>query len=385
MKLNRIMNGLALCGAAIATTALAQKEQWLEYRTSREGHGYQFVQLTTNPPPDVALPKLNGPAWFARWTTPMDPAGGRWLCLDRTKKSGLYDRVYIDANGNGRLDDETPATPNRTDQYTAYFDPVKVVFKGEDGPIAYHLIFRYSKYDGSSSPQLLVSSGGSYGGMVELGGKKRRLELLDGNVNGTFNDVSSEGYGSDQVTIEGDKLGERYLGKMIEVDGQCYRIEVAHDGAFVKLQKAEDLKFGTVRVPEAISKFVAYGENGHFQRQPAKGELALPSGKYRIMEWTINRKDSRGAAWELMGYNFPDSATFQVAEAKPASLAIAEPIRATLDTTEFTNQIRFNLTFKGRAGESIQIEKGNQRPPGPKMWLASLDGVYRSTNTFEFG
>jgi hypothetical protein len=385
MKLSALICRLALGAAAVATPALAQKEQWLEYHTSREARSYQYVQLTTNPPPNISLPQFSSQPWFARWATPMDPKGGRWIALDRSKKTGLYDRVYIDSNGNGRLDDETPATPGRSDQYSAYFDGIKVVFKGEDGPISYHLIYRFSQYEGNSNPQLLMSSGCFYGGTVELGGKKRHLELIDGNVNGTFNDLNPDAYGSDRISIDGDKQGERYLGKMIEVDGQCYRIEAARDGAFVKLQKAEGLTFGTVRVPETISKFVAYGENGHFERKPAKGELTLPAGKYRILEWTINRKDSKGASWELMGYNFPDSSRFTAAEAKPASLQLGEPIRATLEANETGSQVRFNLSFKGQGGESIQIEKGNQRPPGPKLWLAGADGTFRATNTFEFG
>ena len=33
--------------------------------------------------------------------------------------------------------------PRARDQYSAYFEPVRVVFKGEDGPITYHLVLRF--------------------------------------------------------------------------------------------------------------------------------------------------------------------------------------------------------------------------------------------------
>ena len=248
------------------------------------------------------MPKLNAPPYFAHWTTPLDPAG-RWLCLDRRKKSGLYDRVYFDSTGNGRLDDKTPVGTSRSDQYSAYFEPVRVVFKGEDGPITYHLVLRFMQYDGGEA-NLLASSGGYYAGKVDIGGKKRQIELIDENVNGTFNDRGAEMGDSDCVTVEGDKVGERYLGKLLEVDGQFYQIEVARDGAFIKLQKAENVVLGQVRVPETISEFVAFGENGHFVRKPAKGEFTLPAGKYRIQDWKIDRKDDKGAAWELIGLQF---------------------------------------------------------------------------------
>jgi hypothetical protein len=377
---------------ALATTASAQKEQWLDYHVSAEGRAYRYLDLTTNPPPEVKLPKLNGQAYFAHWATPLDPAG-RWLCLDRTKKSGLYDRVYFDTTGNGRLDDKAAVSTAHSDQYSAFFEPVRVVFKGEDGPITYHLVLRFMQFE-QSEARLLASSGGYYAGKVDIGGKKRHIELIDGNVNGTFNDQAAEAGDCDRVAVEGDKVGERYLGKMLEVDGQFYQIEVARDGAFVKLQKAENVVLGEVRVPETISEFVAVGENGHFVRKPVKGGFTLPVGKYRIQEWTIDRKDDKGAAWQLMGYNFNDSAHFEVAAANPASLEVGEPMRAVMEaqepstrpgSTAMAKQILFSLRFLGQYGETMQIMKGNQRPTGPRLTLTSLDGTYRHTNTFEFG
>ena len=359
-------------------------KQWLQYHTSREGRSDHYVDLLTNPPPNVALPKLNAKPYFARWTTPLDPNGGRWLCLDRTRKSGPYDRLYIDTKGDGRLDDKAAIGTTRMDQYSAYFEPARLVFKGEDGPITYHLVLRFMKYDGGPT-YLLASSGGYYAGEVDLGGKKRHMEFIDGNVNGTFNDQASDANNTDRLEVQNDKVGERYLGKLLEVDNQFYRIEVARDGACVKVQKADDLEMGKVRVAETISKFVAFGQNGHFMRQPLKGELTLPAGKYGILEWTINRKDSRGAAWDLTGSNLKDTANFEVVAGKPATVPVGEPVRAVVRAEELTNRVEFNLSFLGHYDEKVQIRKGDQNPPGPRLTLANLDGTYRSTNTFEFG
>jgi hypothetical protein len=393
MKLRtRMTQWAALTALALATTASAQKEQWLDYHVNREGRGYRYLDLTTNPPPNVKLPKLNAQPCFAHWTTPLDPAG-RWLCFDRTRKSGLCDRVYFDSTGNGRLDDKAPIGTTRTDQSSAYFEPVRVLFKGEDGPITYHLVLRFMRFD-ASDEELLISSGGYYAGQVNIGGKKRRVDLIDGNVNGTFNDRAPNASDCDRVRIEDDKTGERYLGKMLEVDGQFYQIEVARDGAFVKLQKLENVVLGHVRVPETITEFVAFGENGHFARKPLKGEFTLPAGNYRVQQWTIDRKDDKGAAWQLLGYNFNESARFDVAAGQPASLEIGEPMRAAMEAQEpsprpgardSTKQVTFNLRFQGRYGETLQIMKGNQRPRGPQLALTSLDGSYRYSNTFEFG
>ena len=117
-------------------------------------------------------------------------------------------------------------------------------------------------------------------------------------------------------------------------------------------------------------------------------------GKYRIQEWTIDRKDAKGAAWQLMGYNFNESAQFEVAAGKPVSLEIGEPMRATMEAPQprarpgskaSSPEVTFSLRFQGRYGETLQVMKGNQRPRGPQLTLTSLDGTYRYTNTFEFG
>jgi hypothetical protein len=374
---------LILAGMVLAGAAFAQSEQWLEYHTGTEARAYQTMKLTTNAPPGVALPKLNAPPWFARWLTPMDPAGGRWLCFDRTRKSGPYDRLFIDSTGNGRLDDKTPIQA-RLDSFSAMFPPTPLVFKGEDGPITYHLAFQFYQYD--KTTQLLATSAGWYEGMVNFDGVKKRIQLIDGNVNGTFNDIAPDPYDSDRVQVEGDKTSERFLGRMLEVDGKFYRIEVARDGAFVKVQKAENVTLGRVRVPENISEFAAFGQNGHFVRKPVNGQFTLPTGNYRIFHWTISRKDEKNATWTLSGYDFPTTARFVVAADKTAALEIGEPVQAVLKATEGAKrQVDFSLQFKGRQKESIELLRDGQRPRGPKLMLANAGGTVCSTNTFEFG
>jgi hypothetical protein len=283
------------------------------------------------------------------------------------------------------LDDKTPLRAARVEQFDANFEPAKVVFKGEDGPITYHIILRFLSYPGGEM-RLLTASGGYYSGMVDFGGKKRRIELIDGNVNGTFNDRGATESDTDAVLVPGSKTGQRYLGKLLEVDGEFFRIEVARDGAFVKLQKAEDVVMGAVRVPETISEFTAFGETGHFTRKPVKGEFTLPVGSYRLEEWTINRKDGRGGNWQISGYGGEEPCSFEAHAAKTANLEIGEPFRMVLKAQDLPNQsVSFSLNFQGRAKETLQVMKDNQRPAGPRLSLASLDGSYHSTNTFEFG
>ncbi len=372
--------------AGLALSAQAQKEQWLQYHTtSPGGRGYLDLELRTNAPPNLPLPKLSAQQpYFAYWKTPMDPAGGRWICFDRTRKSGPYDKVYIDTKGDGRLDNKPAIGTTRTDTFMAYFEPAKIVFKGEDGPVTYHLGLRFMKFE-KSEPRVLASSAGYYAGEVDFGGQKRHVELVDADVNGTFNDQSPEPRDTDAIQVQDDPVRQRYLGKLLELEGKFFRLEVARDGAFVKVQPAGKVPMAKVRVPETISEFVVFGQNGQFARKPKKGELTLPVGHYRIHQWTIDRKDNKGASWELSGYGFKESAEFDASEDQACTLAVGEPVHGVIEAEQVTNAVNFRLKFLGRFDETIQFMRGTERPPGPKLMLASLDGTYRATNTFEFG
>lgn len=372
---------VAAFAGLLAFSATAQKEQWLEYRSGGDDlRGYRWVELSTNPPPNVPLPQLRAFAEFGEWKNGF--GGSRWFCFDRARKTGGSDRMFFDSNGNGRLDDEKPVTTTQRDGGSvAMFPAAKLVFKGEDGPISYHLQVRYYQM-GDERAQLLVASGGWYEGMVGIAGKKRKVQLFDNTVNGVFNDVGLGASECDSLLID-NKMS--YLGRFLEFDGQLYRLDVARDGACMKLQKAENVQTAVVRVPETISEFQAVGENGHFTRKPVKGELTIPAGKYRVLNWSINRKDDKGASWTLSGSGFNQSADFEAAAKDAVTLQIGEPIRPVLEARESKSQVEFGLRLLGPMDETVDILRGQERPTAPKINIASVNGTFRATNTFEYG
>ena len=369
---------LALAGTCLK--ASAQKEQWLQYKVDSEGRGYRYLDLTTNPPPNLQLSKLSAQPYFAWWASPMDPAGGRWLCFDRSTKSGPYDRLFYDASGGGKLG-EKPAQASRSDEYAAYFNGLRFVFKGEDGPITYHLNLRFMKYE-ERDARLLASSAGYYEGMVDVGGTKRRVQLTDANANAVFNDMDYDAGANDRVRIEDN---DRMLGRLVEVGKDFYEIQVARDGAFIKLKKAENVPMGEVTVSTEVTSFTAIGQNGQFSRKPENGRFTVPAGRYRIQEWTLKRKDDHGASWSLSGYNLDETSAFEVAAGGRPKVEVGEPIRAVMQANQLTNRVEFSLRFLGRYNETVQIQKGDQDPPGPRLTLTSLDGSFQQTNKFEFG
>lgn len=373
--------------------AKAQDEQWLQYHSAREvrlvgfGSSSQNLEIITEKPAGVELPqfKSEDPV-FAKWSSPMVQNGHLWIALDRTHKNGMYDNLYIDSNGDGRLKDETAVTTYRTTQKYSYFGPVKVVFQIEDGPVTYHLNFQFYGSADSSRKRLYASSGSWYEGDVTIKGTKKHCVLFDNNANGTFNDKSIETNKSDRIRI-GEKSSQdtRFVGNYIKVDGTYFIPEIARDGAYIKLAEAKDIKYGNIRLPESVTEISAGGENGLFIVKPENGIGSLPVGKYRITEWAVERKDDKGTRWKLQGTRSGKEGNVDIAEAKETELLVGEPIVATLASSLREGTHYFDQALRGRDGERIMLTRNGAQPQAPKLAIKSKDGTYDRTYSFSYG
>jgi hypothetical protein len=134
----------------LTSPAAAQEEQWLQYHSSRDSWQLVGDLGTSNPevvsekPQGVELPDFKcDERFFTRWPTPMAAGGGLWIAFDRKSKAGPHDLLYIDLNRNGSLADESALEAYERDERNAKFEPVKILFDGEDGPITYHLNVKF--------------------------------------------------------------------------------------------------------------------------------------------------------------------------------------------------------------------------------------------------
>jgi len=370
----------------LTSAARPQDVQWLQYRSASEAYsvvsdiGLQSLAPVGEKPAGVTLPVFTGSEQvFAKWSTPMVEAGYLWMAVDGRNK------LFIDSNGNGHLDDQTAIEAYRSAQDSAYFGPVKVVFQGEDGPVTYHLNIQF--YDRPDGKRLYVRTAGWYEGAITLNGQKKQCMLIDYNANGAFDDRSVNFDQCDRIQIGATNAQEtRFVGNYIEADGTLYSSEIARDGAYVKFAKAEGVKLGDVRLPESVTEFAAGGENGLFIRKPEKGQCILPIGKYRIEHWTIQRQDDKDAEWKLQGMYFADAGLFDVNEAQAAELSIGEPIACALQADQREpGTYYFRQELKGKLGERIELTRNNARPQPPKVQIKSKDGKYDRTFTFEYG
>jgi hypothetical protein len=364
---NYILLAVGIGLLVLTTSAGAQDEQWLQYHSEREAQriigsmGTLRREITSNKPADVNLPEFKtSQQFFAEWPTPMVKSGRIWIAMDRSSEQGKWDRLFLDSNGNGHLDDENAVMAYRTEQYYTYFGPVKIIFEGEDGPISYHLNIRFYDYN-EQNRRLYMYSGGWYEGEVTVGGQKKYCMLIDYNVNGTFNDKSLSAGDSDRIGIgnKGDQ-NTGFVGNYIEVGNVLYRTDIARDGAFIKLAGAEDVKYGNIRVPETITELTVGGENGQFTHELKDGATTLPVGKYRIEHWEIDRKDDKGKTWTMRGYSFSDRGDFEIKEDAETALEIGEPITAGLQVQPSGENYEFSKNLRGSLGEYVRLTSSGQ-------------------------
>ncbi|MHC4144661.1 MAG: hypothetical protein ACYSUD_07780, partial [Planctomycetota bacterium] len=208
----------------------------------------------------------------------------------------------------------------------------------------------------------------------------------DQNVNGTFNDKATEAHECDRIRIgKKDSRDARFVGNFIEVDGVLYRPEIARDGAFIKLTGAEDVKSGTIRLPESITELSAGGENGLFTFKPENGIGSLPAGKYRINYWAVERKDDQGGKWKLKGSLFSKEGSFDITAGAETRLSVGEPIISTIEAQSQKATYSFSHNLKGRLGERIELTRNGSRPRAPKLNIKSKDCAYDRTFSFEYG
>lgn len=397
MSHGTIRVGLALAWIAFSGTTAFAQQQWLRYRTlpqarriGTRGPGQRF-DLTGERPTGVSLPEFASvDPLFGKWKTPMVPAGGLWLALDRSRKTGPYNRLYIDSDADRSLADETAVRPHRRriqgGRQSAEFRQVKVLLGGADGPVAFHLDLSLSIV-GSETPQLVATAGGGYEGPVKIGQREAHCSLFDSNGNGAFDDAYLDLQRSDQIHMDlGTTLIPARAGKYIQIEGTLYRLTIARDGSFVELAPPKDAVMGIVRVAEDVGKLSLGGSNGLLFMKVTDGMVTLPVGKYRVNRWERQRTDSAGVRWKLTGAAPAKATVLEVTTDRPGKLDLAGPILASVSARgQRGSHGFFNPKLTGPHGQRVTITRNGRRPPAPKLRIRNESGSYDRRFTFEYG
>lgn len=363
----------------------AQPEQWLTYRSSRDSESQGAVRRISlgGKGSQEDVPGLRNKAQAFKWKTPMAESGFIWIALNQSSRNGPFDRLVLDADCDGRLTGEIVHKAYRTEGGEAVFGPIKILFKGEDGPVAYHLNLRAY---GQDTCALTVWPAGWYEGTVSLGDTTYQCKLLDYNANGAFNDRDIDLAEADRISLaSGDQTEFRVLGQYFDVNKTLYALNVAKDGAFVTAELAQAVTLGQVKVADAITELSVAGPLGQFIRTPKNGVVELPVGPYCIDRWRVDRKDKDKVTWRLEGSGFGEQGRFEVTSDEPVVLDIGEPVLSILVASSQDDQYTLRQSQSGRLGETVTITRNGARPTAPKLNVTNKSGTYNKTFAFEYG
>jgi len=343
--------------------------------------GYRSLPVSEQKPQDVQFPEFGSQSpLFSQWASPLVKNGYLPIALDQSRENGIYDRMFIDTNNDGLINDETAMTATWSDQNNASFGPVEVTLSNQEKSFKYHLKFEYFSFE--DTRQFTAYSDGQYEGVITVGTETKECVLIDYNSNGTFNDKSIDPHQSDRIQI--GKNENRYIstlqycGNFVEVDGLLYQMEIAPDGSSIKLTPGENVSYGTVSLPEDIDELVVFGENGSFSFNPVEKEIQLPIGTYQIEQWVMVRRDEKDDQWKLSGSEFGDGGHFEVSAETEIQLNIGEPITCGLDIFE-TGLGDYTLTqiLKGKLGEKVHLMVNGALPGDLKIVVQDEGGVHQ--------
>ncbi len=368
----------------VTSLGLAQIDLSLNYHYGQEAEDIlQSRSLygcdLSDRPNDVKFPAFTASdPIFANWSVPTAAGGTLWLALDRSASDQPYDRLYVDADGDGDLSDEQPIHSQGKDNNNwDDFGPVKLSFVDEGRSVIYHLDIMF----GSNGRFFIISSACCYEAMVSLEGSEYRVILRDRNNNGSFMDHS------DWISIapEGE-IDYRVVGRYVEVNGALYELEILEHGNRVKLAQAVDVPLGQVQVPETIGEVQFISELGQFDRIVKDGKVTLPQGTHRINRWVMERKDEQGRQWRAVGSGFDEQGQVDITDGGVASLKIGEPFKSSLDvSTRRDGELYFSQDLTGQVAQSISLYVEGERAAAPQLHVCDKTGKRIETLNFEYG
>ncbi|MBI4880817.1 MAG: hypothetical protein HY812_14350 [Planctomycetes bacterium] len=365
---------------------------------------------------------------------------GYGFVVDATRDR-KYDLLRFDLNHNGDLtDDEVIQGRAWTSSSPCFeFPPIEVSLeiRGEQKEYAF---FFYTNVledkDGVSVACAELQPAAYREGVVRLGGKSRRVVLVDYNCNGRFDDrvsleVENQGEdgersfpsGGDLLFIDPcmDDLGipgiglpsgdeRQFVSRLARVDGRFYELDVDPGGERIDF-KPVAAPLGRVENPNAPWCALVYGDQGLLEIGSSAGApVELPEGEWRLLSYTIDlteREDTARAPRQrslfarLFGIGHDGPSPTRASARAPASCApvkviagetvrlpFGPPFRGAVSAqkSESSGKVRLDLAIVGAAGEVCSdLRIAGERPPEPSFVITAPDGTEVKRGSFDFG
>lgn len=247
---------------------------------------------------------------------------------------------------------------------------------------------------------LMIHTAEAMAGTVQLAGKPYKVAVVDATLSGKWNETFSpaktgpatsdifaidlNGNGKFEDAPEAGEIMP--LGKVIQVAGIWYAIEVAADGSAVTFKKYEG-DTGTVSVPGANLEMILASENGVCTVTGSASKFTVPSGKYTLAALVLSATDKDGAKWTLMGQPTSDMSTVKVTKGEATALKAGAPLLVKADATRAGQDVTIGCTILGQGGEKYAAGafKDGTQLESPKFKIVDEAGKVLATDQFHYG
>jgi len=367
------------------------------------GNWGQVLPFQTDAPRGVALPKFRckDPA-FVLWTVgvgkltgPAERDKGLWIALDRSRADGPYDTLYVDANGNGSLADETPVHADhavfRDGHSYSVFGTVRICLPGKDGPIVYHVRFKCLKVAGYPVPLVHVVSCGWYDGEVMIAGRKYSCILSDNNADARFGQYDPVATKCDQMGLhpvrgeETEQTAPRqtgpqafggYIGKYVLLGGTYYSIDIAPDGSAITIAPAKPA-MGRIRGRLGLVLQEVRGPCGQFTCRRVDGVIEVPEGDYIPLSYETSKADGNGRTWRVLDNGCGKEVIYTVKAGQTTTVDLGDPfvwyVKWLKDAPGY---FRLVQSVRSTHGDSVAFSGYDSTPT---LRITNTDGSYDRT------
>lgn len=365
----------------------------------------------------------------------------------------IYNRLYFDLNHNGDLTDDqvVKANENKGRIYTSSsysygqysFPRVDVTVDADGTKVDYAFLFSgYAQAQENYQYATASLNSAAYReGEITLGGKKRRVLLVDYNSNARFDDKASvstvrtsEGTTTfampgDMIYIDPDPSGasymygydattsddQQYVAELIDIDGKFYEMDLTAAGDKVTLT-ASTAPVGYVKNPSKGYRAIVFSDKRVLKISwNESGKSALPVGDWKLASYTIDGTGQEATAkadknqssllnmlanaisgsravagprFTMVSARAPGNyAAVKVREGKTVDMPFGPPYKPVVAASPQGNKtVSLSMSLVGAAGESCSnLMVSGRRPADPRFTITKPDGTEVQTGKFEYG
>lgn len=307
--------------------------------------------------------------------------------------------LYADLDRSGDLAKQAPVA-GKADQSGTWFEPLTLT--AEDGQPVRVRLMSHSGPNQQVLGCLHAFALGCRMGKVRLGDKTYGIALIDGNLNGRYNDrlaASRLRQDTDAVAIDfnGNGVFEPFnpdqpspewmpLARGLAADGAFYTVTVAADGSQIEIAPTQP-SYGQLDLGPREVRLTAFSDFGLQRIETKGGKVRAVAGRYSTVSGEVRQSDGK-AAWRLQLASDPgEIGTFVLHGGETLALPLGEPLVPTVDVALANGTAQLNYRLVGRSGEQYApaVQKDKVQIPPPRLEVVDASGKVIYSASFEYG